>query len=80
MKERVSQILAGITESWSELTFEGIQRVFHNWMELLIRVIANSGEYYQSYMVGITINFTGSTTNSPGLRTFFTPICMKAAL
>jgi transposase len=52
MKERVfqseEQILATITERWNELTFEDIQRVFHNWMEHLIWVIANSGEYYQS--------------------------------
>jgi hypothetical protein len=50
MKERVfqseEQILAAINESWNELTFEDIQRVFHNWMERLIWVIANSGEYY----------------------------------
>jgi histone-lysine N-methyltransferase SETMAR len=43
MKERVlqseEQILATITESWNELTFENIQRVFHNWMERLIWVI-----------------------------------------
>jgi transposase len=52
MKERVfqseEQILAAITESWNELTFEDIPRVFHNWMECLIGVIANSGEHYQS--------------------------------
>jgi transposase len=52
MKERVfqseEQILAAITESWNELIFEDIQRVFHNWMERLIWVIANSSEYYQS--------------------------------
>jgi transposase len=52
MKERVFQsegeILAAVTESWNEFTFEDIQRVFHNWMERLIWVIANSGEYYQS--------------------------------
>jgi hypothetical protein len=52
MKERVfqseEQILAAITESWNGLTFEDIQRVFHNWMERLIWVIANSGEYYQT--------------------------------
>jgi hypothetical protein len=52
MKERVfqseEQILAAITESWNELTFEDIQKVFHNWMELLIWVIANGGEYDQS--------------------------------
>jgi hypothetical protein len=42
------QILAAITENWNELTFKDIQRVFHNWMERLIWVIANSGEYYQS--------------------------------
>jgi transposase len=52
MKERVfqsdAQILTAITESWNELTFEDIQRVFQNWMERLIWMIANSGEYYQS--------------------------------
>jgi hypothetical protein len=52
MKERVfqseEQILAATTESWNELTFEDIQRVFHNWMERLTWVIANTGEYYQS--------------------------------
>jgi hypothetical protein len=52
MKERVfqsaEQILAAITESWNELTLEDIQIVFHNWMERLIWVIANTGEYYQS--------------------------------
>jgi hypothetical protein len=52
MRERVfqseEQILAAITQSWNELTFEDIQRVFHNWMELRIWVIAISGEYYQS--------------------------------
>jgi transposase len=52
IKERVfqneEQILAAITESWNEFTFEDIQRVFHNWMEREICVIANSGEYYQS--------------------------------
>jgi hypothetical protein len=52
MKERVFQseehILATITESCNELTFEDIQRVFHHWMERLIWVIATGGEYYQS--------------------------------
>jgi hypothetical protein len=52
MKERIfqseEQILSAITKSWNELTFEDIQRVFHNWMEHLIWVIANSGAYYQS--------------------------------
>jgi hypothetical protein len=52
MKERVfqseKQILAAITESWNEFTSEDIQRVFHNWMERPILMIANSGEYYQS--------------------------------
>jgi hypothetical protein len=42
------QILAAITESRKELTFEDIQRVFHNWIECLRWVIANSGEYSQS--------------------------------
>jgi transposase len=51
MKELVfqseEQTLAAITESCNELTFEDIQRVFHNWMERVIWVIANSGKYYQ---------------------------------
>jgi hypothetical protein len=42
------QILAAITESWNELAFEDIQRLFHNSMERLIWVISTSGEYYQS--------------------------------
>jgi histone-lysine N-methyltransferase SETMAR len=50
MKERVfqseEQNLAAITESWNELTFEDIQRVFQNWMERLTWVIANGGKYY----------------------------------
>jgi histone-lysine N-methyltransferase SETMAR len=37
MKERVfqseKQILAAITQSWNELTFEDIQGIFRNWME-----------------------------------------------
>jgi transposase len=49
MKKRVfqseEQIVAG---SWNELTFEDIQRIFHNWMERRIWVVANSGKYYQS--------------------------------
>jgi transposase len=52
MKERgfqsEEQILAAITENWNELTSKDIQRIFHNWMERLTWVIANSGEYYQS--------------------------------
>jgi transposase len=52
MKERVfqseEQILGAITESWNDRTFDDIQRVFHNWVERLIWVIANSGEDYQS--------------------------------
>jgi hypothetical protein len=36
MKERIfqseEQIFASVCESWDELTFEDIQRVFHNWM------------------------------------------------
>jgi histone-lysine N-methyltransferase SETMAR len=40
MKERIfqseKQILAAITESWDELTFEDVQGVFHNSMERLI--------------------------------------------
>jgi hypothetical protein len=68
--------LAAITESWNEFTFEDIQGVFHIWMERLIWVIANSGEYYQSEMVGITINFTGSR-NSPEGSGLFYPIDWK---
>jgi hypothetical protein len=41
-------ILAAITLSWNEFTFEDIQRVSRNWMQRLIWVIANSGEYYLS--------------------------------
>jgi hypothetical protein len=52
MKERVfqseEQILGAIKKSWNELIFEDLQRVFHNWMERLIWVIANSGEDDQS--------------------------------
>jgi transposase len=75
MKERVfrseEQILAAITETWNELTFEDIQRVFHNWMEHLIWAIANTCEYYQSYMVGTTVYFTGSRNSSGGSRLFY---------
>jgi hypothetical protein len=82
MKERVfqneEQILAAITESWNELTFEDIQRVFHNWMERPIWVIANTGEYDQSEMVGITFNFTGSR-NNPGAQDFFTPYIQSSS-
>jgi hypothetical protein len=47
MKERVFQsdeqiLAAAITESWNGLTSEDVQRVFHNWMEYLIWVIANA--------------------------------------
>jgi hypothetical protein len=52
MKERVfpgeGQVLTAITESWNELTFEDIQRSFHNCMEHLIWAIANTAEDYQS--------------------------------
>jgi transposase len=52
MKDRVfrseEEISEAIVESWNELTFEDIQRVFQNWMERLIWVIENSGDYYQS--------------------------------
>jgi hypothetical protein len=51
MKKRVfqseEQFLAATTDGWNELTFEDIQKVFHNWMERLMWGIANSGEYYQ---------------------------------
>jgi histone-lysine N-methyltransferase SETMAR len=76
IKEQVFQseehILADITENWNELTFEDIQRIFHNWMERLIWMITNGDEYYQSQMVGITINFIGSR-NSPGPILFHPP-------
>jgi transposase len=52
MKEPVfqseKQILAAITESWNEHTFEDIQKVFPNWMECLMWMISSSGKYYQS--------------------------------
>jgi hypothetical protein len=76
VKKRVfqseEQILAAITDSWNELTFEDIQRIFHNWMERPIWAIANNGEYYQSQMVEIAISFTGSR-NSLGAQAFFYP-------
>jgi hypothetical protein len=52
VKDRVfrieQHILEAITQSWNELTFEDIQRVFRNWTERLIWIIVNSGEYYLS--------------------------------
>jgi transposase len=42
------QILTAVSESWNELTFEDIQRIFHNWMERLIWAITNNGKCYQS--------------------------------
>jgi hypothetical protein len=75
MKERAfqseEQILTAITESWNELTFEDIRRVFHNWMEYLIWVIANTGKYYQSQMVWITFSFTGSSNSPRGSEPFY---------
>jgi hypothetical protein len=61
MKEQVfqseEQSLDAITENWNELTFEDIQRVFHNWMERLIWVIANSGESanHKSFRLPLTL-------------------------
>jgi hypothetical protein len=44
-EEEMSEV---IVESWNELTFEDIKRVFQNWMERRIWVIENSGDDYQS--------------------------------
>jgi hypothetical protein len=83
MKERVfqseEQILAAITDSWNELTFEDIQRVFHNWMGRLTWVIANSGEYYQSKWLGLPLTFLDQEI-ARGAQDFFTPnISLQAA-
>jgi hypothetical protein len=31
--------------AWNHLTFDGVQSVFHNWMNWLKWVIENGGEY-----------------------------------
>jgi hypothetical protein len=53
IKKRISQnekqILATITKSWNEFTFEDIQKNFHNWIKRLIWVIANSDKYRVSH-------------------------------
>jgi histone-lysine N-methyltransferase SETMAR len=38
-------ILNAIVTIWNDLTFEDVQRVFHEWMERLAWVIGNNGEY-----------------------------------
>jgi hypothetical protein len=35
-----------ITKVWDELTFDEMQRVFHNWMSRLAWVIENGGEHF----------------------------------
>jgi hypothetical protein len=45
-------------------------------MEHIIWVIANSGEDYQSKMVGVAINFTGSR-NNPAAQGFFNPYAVQ---
>jgi histone-lysine N-methyltransferase SETMAR len=52
MKDRVfrseEELSEVIVENWNVLTFADIQRVFQNWMERLIWVIGNSGDYSQT--------------------------------
>jgi hypothetical protein len=38
-------ILRNLSDAWSDLTFEDIQRVFLGWMDRLTWVIMNDGEY-----------------------------------
>jgi hypothetical protein len=38
-------IEGAITVAWNDLTFEGVQSVFYNWMRRLALVIGNEGEY-----------------------------------
>jgi hypothetical protein len=50
MKDREFQsqreILQAITDSWDDLTFAEVQRVFWQWMERLTCVAGNNREYY----------------------------------
>jgi hypothetical protein len=39
-------ILNAVAKMWNDLTFADVQRVFWEWTERLICVIANNGEYY----------------------------------
>jgi histone-lysine N-methyltransferase SETMAR len=42
----VQEILRSLSDAWSDLTFEDIQRVFLEWMDRLTWVIENDGEYF----------------------------------
>jgi hypothetical protein len=34
-----------VPKVWDDLTFDDVQRVFHNWMNCSARAIKNDGEY-----------------------------------
>jgi hypothetical protein len=38
------EMLRSLSDAWSDLTFEDIQRVFLEWMDRLTWVIENDGE------------------------------------
>jgi transposase len=40
------EILRSLSDAWSDVTFEDIQRVFLEWMDRLTWVIENDGEYF----------------------------------
>jgi hypothetical protein len=40
------EILRSLSDSWSDLTFEDIQRVFLEWVDRLTWVIENNGEFF----------------------------------
>jgi histone-lysine N-methyltransferase SETMAR len=50
MKDRefcsAQEMLRGLSDAWSDLTLEDIQRVFLEWMDRLTWVIENDGEYF----------------------------------
>jgi hypothetical protein len=39
-------IVRSVSDAWSDLTLEDIQRVFLEWMDRLTWVIENDGEYF----------------------------------
>jgi hypothetical protein len=40
------EIVRSLSDAWSDLTFEDIQRVFFEWMDRLTCVIENNGGYF----------------------------------
>jgi hypothetical protein len=40
------EILRSLSDAWSDLTLEDIQRVFLEWTDRLTWVIENDGEYF----------------------------------